>query len=269
MKYVDFVNALKDNEKVEEVCRSFYEKTHSALPKYIYKYYSLNDNLELNKSKLECLNDGKIYVSGRSDFNDPYDDKGYMYRKDIVENCAIQLGMRWILTDIYPDFKRITCFTQSGTNNMSMWAHYANNHKGYCIEYAKENNFGLYSMLLPVEYVKQKIDLTDMICSRLEMVRNQGDSKLLEDALEWCSIFLSCIKHESWKSERELRFCCPKDYPVMPYFKAIPDKIYIGSKCLKKNEDKLIQIGKNFNISVYKMELDVQESEYILRPKGI
>lgn len=269
MGYMDLVNALKDDTDATKASKRFYKKIHHTLPKYIYKYYSLNDNSELNKSKLECLNDGKIYVSSRSDFNDPYDDKGYMYRKGIVENCAIQLGMKWILPDIYPDYKRIACFTQSGTNNMSMWAHYANNHEGYCVEYAEENNFELYSMLLPVEYVKQKIDLTDMICKRLEMVRNQGDTKLLEDALEWCSRFLSCIKHESWESERELRFCCDQNLPCMPHFNAVPSKIYIGAMCSKRYEDILNQIGKSLSIPVYKMELDVQESEYILRPKEL
>lgn len=266
MSYMDLVNALKDDVDATKVSERFYKEIHHTLPKKIYKYYSLNDNSELNKSKLECLDNEKIYVSSRSDFNDPYDDKGYIYRKDIVENRAIQLGMKWILPDIYPDHKTIACFTQSGTDNMSMWAHYANNHQGYCVEYAEENNFELYLMLLPVEYVKQKIDLTDMICSRLEMVRNQGNPKLLEDALEWCSIFLSCVKHESWESEHELRFCCPKNHPKMPHFKAISSNIYIGSMCSKENEDKLKQIGKDLNVSVYKMGFDIQESEYILRP---
>lgn len=267
MSYIDLVNALKDDVDVAKVSERFYKEIHHTLPKNIYKYYSLNDNSELNKSKLECLDNEKIYVSSRRDFNDPYDDKGYIYRKDIVENRAIQLGMKWILPDIYPDHKIIACFTQSGTNNMSMWAHYANNHQGYCVEYAEENNFELYSMLLPVEYVKQKIDLTDMICSRLGMVRNQGGSKLLEDALEWCSIFLSCIKHESWESEKELRFCCPSNYSNMPYIKAIPSKIYIGSMCLDEYKDRLNQIGKDLNVPVYKMELDDQENDYTLRPR--
>lgn len=266
MKYIDFVNALKVNEKVEEVCRSFYEKTHSVLPKCIYKYYSLNDNTELNKSKLECLKDGKVYVSCRNEFNDPYDDMGYMYRKEDVINCAMKLGMKWKLTDIYPDFKRIACFTQTGIGGMPMWAHYTNNHRGYCVEYREDNNFKLYSMLLPVEYIKKKIDLTEMICSRLAMARKQSESKLLEDALEWCSIFLSCVKHESWESEKELRLCCHKDYPGTPQFDAIPSKIYIGSMCSKEYEDSLNQIGKNLDIPVYKMELDVQENEYILKP---
>lgn len=266
MGYIDLINALKNNENVVSVCRNFYENTHNALPKCIYKYYSLNKDVKLNNSKIECLKDRKIYLSCSAEFNDPYDDKGYMYRKEVVENYAKQQDIRWTLTDMYPDFKRVTCFTQTGIGNMPMWAHYANNHQGYCVEYREYNNLKLYSLLLPVEYIKRKIDLTDMICSRLEMVRKHGNPKLLEDAMEWCSIFLSCVKHESWESEKELRFCCRQDYPGVPYFEALPSKIYVGSMCSKEYEDRLNQIGKNLNIPVYRMQLDVQESEYILRP---
>lgn len=269
MLYQDFVKRLTENEDIISVCQEFYMKTKSQIQRNIYKYYSLNGNLKLNSQKLECLEKKKIYTSCRDEFNDPYDDKGYIYDRNIVKDYAKHFGMIWQLEDIYPDFKRFCCFTQSGINNMSMWAHYANNHQGYCVEYGEENNFELYSMLLPVEYVRQKIDLTDMICNRLNMVKKQQNSKLLEDALEWCSIFLSNIKHESWESEKELRFCCSNNSPEMPYFKAIPNKIYIGSMCSKEYEDRLIQIGKGLNTPVYKMELDAQEREYILRPREL
>lgn len=269
MLYQDFVKALTENEDVISVCQKFYEKAKYQIQRDIYKYYSLNGNLKLNSQKLECLEEKKIYTSCRSEFNDPYDDKGYIYDRNIVDARAKDLGIQWQLETLYPDFKRFCCFTKSGINNISMWAHYANNHQGYCIEYRKDNNFDLYSMLLPVKYVIQKIDLTDMICSRLEMVKKQQDTKLLEDALKWCSIFLSCIKHESWESEKELRLCCHQDYPGAPHFEAIPSKIYIGSMCSKEYEDRLNQIGKNLNIPVYKMKLDVQESEYILRPHDL
>lgn len=267
--YRDFVNVLTENEDVVGVCRKFYEKAKEQIQGNIYKYYSLNGDFKLNSQKLECLEKKKIYTSCRAEFNDPYDDKGYIYIRNIVEKCAKYHGMKWQLEDIYPDFKRFCCFTKSGNNNMSMWAHYANNHQGYCVEYAEENNRKLYAMLLPVEYVEQKIDLTDMICSRLEMVRNQSEPKLLEDALEWCSIFLTCIKHKSWESEKELRFCCPSNYPNMPHIKAIPSKIYIGSMCSKEYEDRLNQIGESLSIHVYKMELDIQESKYTLSPKKL
>lgn len=269
MLYQDFVNELIESEDVEDVCKKYYEKAKNQIQGNTYKYYSLNKNLGLNNQKLECLEDKKVYTSCRDDFNDPYDDRGYIYNRKMVEDYAIRLGMKWQLEDMYPDFKKVCCFTKCGNNNMSMWAHYANNHQGYCVEYIEKNNTELYSMLLPVEYVKQKIDLTDMICSRLDMVKKQQNPKLLEDALEWCSIFLSCVKHESWEYEKELRLCCPMNFPEKPYFRAIPSKIYIGSKCSNEYQNKLSQIGKSLNIPVYKMELDIQEREYILRPHEV
>jgi len=229
----------------------------------------LNNNLKLNDSKLNCLAEGKIYVSGRDEFNDPYDDKGYTYQKELVINFAENLGLKWILNDIYPDFKRITCFTQSGINNFAMWAHYANNHQGYCVKYNLLKNFELCSMVLPVKYIETKIDLTEMIENRLKMVKNNGNTSILEKALELCTIFLSCVKHKTWSYEEEIRLVCPKDMPDMPYFKAIPDKIYIGSKCSKEYESRLIQIGNRLKVDVYKMKLLPEKLEYQLEPRLI
>lgn len=81
-------------------------------------------------------------------------------------------------------------------------------------------------MVLPVEYVDRKIDLTGMIKSRLKLAKQNNDEKLLEDALQFCAIFLSCIKHKAWSYEEEIRLICPKAFSGMPYFDAVPDKIY-------------------------------------------
>lgn len=90
------------------------------MPYKIHKYYSLNNNLKLNESKLSCFREGKIYLSCRNEFNDPYDDYGYVYEHESVSTYAESLGMQWILNDIYPDFKVISCFTKSGNKNFAM-----------------------------------------------------------------------------------------------------------------------------------------------------
>lgn len=149
MIYEDFIYRLKENENVEKECEQLYIKTKQLVCGNIYKYYSLNRDLQLNSQKLGCLEEKKIYTSCRVEFNDPYDDKGYIYDRNIVEDCAKRLEIQWQLEDLYPDFKRFCCFTKSGINNISMWAHYANNHQGYCVEYTEENNFELYAMLFP------------------------------------------------------------------------------------------------------------------------
>lgn len=264
MRYQDLIDSLSTNINVEAVYKDFYVKARKLLPDKIYKYYSLNDDMELNNSKLCCLRQGKIYLSCRSEFNDPYDDYGYIYNRELVSRYAENLGLQWRLNDLCPDFKAISCFTKSGNDNFAMWAHYANNHQGYCVEYDLKKNFELCSMVLPVEYVNKKLDLTEMIKGRLILVRQNNDVKLLENAMEFCSIFLSCVKHTTWSYEEEIRLICPRNLSSLPYFKAIPNKIYVGSKCSKEYTNSLIQIGSSLNIDVYKMKMVREKLDYEL-----
>lgn len=264
MSYQNLVDSLSVNINVKDVCENFYENVRRNLPDKIYKYYSLNENIELNNSKIHCLQDRKVYVSSRKEFNDPYDDFGYIYDSSSIVTFAENLGIQWILSDIYSDFKSICCFTKSGNDNFAMWAHYANNHQGYCVEYDLKKNFELCSLVLPVEYVDKKMDLTEMITGRLKFVKNNKDVKLLEDALEFCAIFMSCVKHKTWSYEEEIRLLCPKNLPGMPYFDAIPNKIFIGSQCGEDNTNSLIQIGNSLNIEVYKMNVVKEKIEYEL-----
>lgn len=264
MGYQDLIDSLSENMDVENVCKNFYEKIRETLPDKIYKYYSLNDNLELSNSKLCCLKNKKVYVSNRTEFNDPYDDFGYIYDKNVVASYVKSIGIQWDLSNLYPNFKAISCFTKSGNNNFAMWAHYANNHKGYCIEYDLKKNFKLCAMVLPVEYVDKKVNITDMIINMLGFAKQKMDVKLLEEALEFSAIFMSCVKHRTWSYEEEIRLLCPKNFPGVPYFDAIPNKIFIGSQCNENNTNCLIQIGNSLNIGVYKMKVIREKLEYDL-----
>ena len=264
MRYQDLVDDLSTNIDVNDVCERFYEKVRKFLPDKIFKYYSLNNDSNLNDSKLKSLREGKVYVSSREKFNDPYDDYGYIYNHKSVSTYAEKLGIQWLLNDIYPDFKAISCFTKSGNDNFAMWAHYANNHQGYCIEYDLKKNFELCSMVLPVEYVDKKIYLTEMIKGRLEFVKQNSDAKLLEDALKFCTIFLSCVKQKTWNYEEEIRLVCSKDIPSKSYFNAMPNKIYIGSKCREEYANSLLQIGRSLNIDVYMMKVIRDKLDYEL-----
>jgi hypothetical protein len=53
---------------------------------------------------------------------------------------------------------------------MPMWAHYSNNHKGYCIAYDMNDNYNmsLKSCMLPVQYVNKRIDITEVMKKQVE-----------------------------------------------------------------------------------------------------
>lgn len=52
------------------------------------------------------------------------------------------------LIDDFTSFVRGTCFTLNGVQSMPMWAHYANNHKGFCVSYNVKEDLELNSSII-------------------------------------------------------------------------------------------------------------------------
>lgn len=260
---IDYQILMKIFEKIENAdyaAKLIYKKAHSILPETIYKFYSFTEDEKLNQKKLDCLNSNKIFLSSREMFNDPYDDKGYYIDHNEIGKYGEKLGVQWYLKDSYPDFKKICCFTANGPDNMAMWANYANNHQGYCVEYKMNSaeNFEFSTMCLPVQYVSKRIDLTEIIKQRIDISIKRSDNSLVEECLKYCSIILTCVKHESWEYENEVRFCHPNN--GTNYFDAVPYRIYIGSSCNKKEE--LINIAKDIGKPIYNMKVISQNPQF-------
>ena len=82
---------------------------------------------------------------------------------------------------------------------MPIWAHYADNHKGFCIEYDfstldYENEFSKY--LFPVGYEPHRYNITNLIELSL---KNNTDPRIK------LLYFLMSLKHNSWSYEKEWR----------------------------------------------------------------
>lgn len=129
---------MLDTEIMPEIRKHF--------PQKIYKYYSLSDNLAKNNQKFAAIKRDLIWASIYSEFNDPYECQ-YMYvsQADLEELGFPQQSKRlWdkLMEEICQHITTI-CFTQN-PNDMPMWAHYANEHKGFCIEYKIDVPENLY-----------------------------------------------------------------------------------------------------------------------------
>src|SRR5260221_11935201 len=81
----------------------------------LYKYHNININL------LKCLHKKMNWYSRIDQLNDPYE----FY---FVDNTG---------TTVYDSFKKslcVCCFSKN-MNEILMWSHYADNHKGVCLEW--------------------------------------------------------------------------------------------------------------------------------------
>ena len=121
-------------------------------PSSLYKYYS--DRQE----KLETVKHNKMWYSAPCNFNDVFDcdmsmdeegifqsilqmypDKrgireGSPIWRDLLKTCRQQIRTFQSSYDILKSRMGISCLSESD-DSLLMWAHYANNHCGICVEY--------------------------------------------------------------------------------------------------------------------------------------
>ena len=138
-------------EKTDALAQVGYYYTCCA-PAFLYKYYSDKPK------KLELVKAGKMWYSAPCNFNDVFD-CDLTIDENTIFNSALQmnLGQRSVRpgSSMWRQLKQviskevrslrttfdymktsmgILCLSESD-DSLLMWAHYANNHRGMCVEY--------------------------------------------------------------------------------------------------------------------------------------
>ncbi len=275
MDYLKAMFLINTVSNKAEVFKTIYQVTRHYIPDTLFKYYSLTDSIDLNEQKLNTLESKKIFMADPKYLNDPFDNKAYFYRTDELrkyERLSVHEGK---LIDDFSAFVKVSSLTSNNVYSMPMWAHYANNHAGFCVSYDMKGNAELSGNTFPVQYTKQRIDITSLmdqqvkkIIQELETQSAEGKKQILLDdlTLVFLTSFFGNIKHLSWSYENEFRCTVGAIAEGMPYLSAIPKEIFIGMNCVSTYEDKIIKIGQVLNIPVYKMVFDEFSSNYDLIP---
>lgn len=280
LDYFKIINLLKNADSPElraSIFQAIHQISRSYIPEKIYKYYSITDDQDLNELKLDTLYQQKVHMAEYSTFNDPFDSQASYYESEELVKYERLKPHNGRIFDDMASYIRICSFTKSDYNNMPMWAHYSNNHSGYCVMYdtTHKDNFELSSILLPVQYTDSKVNITDIIeemvieaTEKIEKSKLKGEKKILLDNITLALVFpyLSCIKQSHWANEKEIRLVIGNQFTRMP---AKPHTIYIGINCPSEYRDKLINIGYILNIEVYVMEFDKDTTDYKLVSKRV
>ena len=138
-------------------------------PRYLYKYRSM-------KSAIEFLKDNSIYFSNYKDFNDPFESAckkkidftpkdyfdafqrlGIDFFSAVQKAEEIRLGyvngedMLRQAADVILDGFSYFCMAKE-PDNLLMWSHYANSHKGVCFKFDLLQDIDTFSLTVPVDY---------------------------------------------------------------------------------------------------------------------
>lgn len=255
--FVDkFFNSNIFDGESGELKKKYYEKLLNAFQKEIkieslFRYKSFIKDYDFDD-----LNNNEMSFSPVSFFNDPFD-CDYLFQvtsKNINDNDKLKLEQTVNRTkEDEKNRYRIACLSEDN-DSILMWAHYANNHKGVCIEYDFQELIKKFKCdLFPIIYVKKRkrYDQFDLINSSLTFQK---------------SVFL---KADVWSYEKEWRIlkCFQNDIKEFGKEAFKPKAIYLGYKIDKERKVKLINICKDNDLECWQMQLD--ESEYKLSSRRI
>lgn len=166
----------------------------SGLPYKLYKYRSCS------KRNISCLKNNKLWFSAREQLNDPYEGRFAFNDDEIIKslfgNTVLPENIKKeILTLIkdrvlaYRDQYRICCFSADPTQTL-MWSQYAEDHKGFCMEFQVLKDPHLFAPLIPIIYEQ-------------EMVKTDSNN-----------VFSHLFQRKSndWKHEKEIRIIGQQKY---------------------------------------------------------
>ncbi len=242
----DYYSILNDknlcpDKKCQEANKYFFLNRKE----YLYKYFSLPSNKKSRNKRLNQISKNQFWLSNKELLNDPFefeladiggsDEKTLNYYKEIFET------------------RLLLCMTDTPDNPL-MWSHYANSHKGFCIEFKC-----MHAITYPVIYIDRKIDFKDIAEEFVKtknnlFLKNYSEDKSIAKINALRTSILFCLKSKIWDYEKEYRLIKVnkklksngKLYNLKDLDLEI-SRIICGLKCTEKDKEDLKHICQYLN----------------------
>ncbi len=168
---------------------------------------------------------------------------------EIIQYCnhILQRGMK-------------VCTFSESFDSIVLWAHYASNHRGFCLEY-DVYNWSLRNIqrqyLYPVIYSKKLFDATKYLLSIIDY----------NELNPLFAILATIHKSPEWAYEKEWRFVLPlgESNPDQNFEIHSPSGLYLGLRIETGYKERLVEVAKKKRIPVYQM---IQENDrFELKPE--
>lgn len=180
----------------------------------------------------------------------------------------------------------VACFSEDNTSSL-MWGHYADGHKGFCLEYdfteiladcaqscnevRSCNKFLLGLPIAPICYSENRFDATDGVLSIIQHELTREAKIDMKNYFSDMLLIVKCLltKSNDWKYEKEWRLFnqYPNDIKAhRPILKLKPKAIYLGCFIKQDDKDELLSIAKEKEIPCYKVIPQYSSSEFEYSP---
>ena len=281
IKFINENGCIDESNKAEGLTHN---DKNRILRSRLGNYYSMYNNIE-NYSDAKR----KILETKTKEFQDKvWKD---LYSKSQQIDCKVEK-----LKDINI---RIACFSElekydEFPNQIVMWSHYADNHRGFCVEYDMEflkkdiaislddheflherkNEFLMESNiaiikagLFPIDYTSNRINIP---ITKLNQINIDSSGKIIYNSnIDELFYKTFVVKSANWNYEKEWRIII--DGRISDYFdNKIPfpyiKTIYIGCKAKKELIKTMISIGEEIGAEVSILKMDGKK--FRLEPTG-
>lgn len=152
------------------------------------------------------------------------------------------------------------CSLTTNPDSLLMWGHYADQHKGFCIEYKTDGVDPIHDLRLRLLYpVRYSNELTDS-----SFIFEQTSGVVMNNLAPQRALL---NKSSEWAYEKEWRVVISGILKADMAWKFLyPSAIYLGAKISIEHEKQLVQIADAKGISVLKMGLSMRRYELMSRP---
>lgn len=178
------------------------------------------------------------------------------------------------------NYQNIVCFSETQTSP-TMWAYYADSHKGFVVEYDFKNYntpcvnclhkcaYQHYELLFPVIYSDERFNAKDFVASfwSQQMLINSPVEVFIPKDDELALYKALLYKSNDWNHEKEWRIISQCD--TFPNIIQKPLAIYLGVNMLQENKDKLLDFAKKNNITTFEMFIDNTSRQYQINYRKI
>ena len=258
-----------------EVFKTIYQAVQLHIPETLYKYISLSGKTGSDEKRFDALLKNRLFLSEVSSFNDPFDCKAYHYDPKALMKYEELKPHNGKIIDDFSSMLRVVSLTSNGVQSLPMWAHYANNHAGFCVSYdmTDRDNLFLKSCTFPVFYTDDRLDITSVMDSFVSSVNTEikvqsaaGKKEILIDdfSIVFLASLLCNVKQSSWSYENEYRCTEGATAPGIPFVDAKAKEIFVGLHCKEEHVKRLREIGGVLGIPVYKMAFNECSAGYQL-----
>lgn len=220
----------------------------STIPNKLIKFISLDES-ENDEFKFLTLKRDEIWFAHKDSLNDPYEYKGMLIDKEKFSEAGYPIEIIEKYQTIF-DFNDygVTCLSSNSVNYLPMWAYYANNHKGFCVEYEVIKKNCIHEVL----YEPERIKIASLIFQYKEaIISGQKEKASCYAKIISQNLF---IKANTWKHEKEYRIVYPIDENSkgmnVPVYKLgmRTSRIVAGMNCSEDNKKKLNEISNSLGL---------------------